>query len=66
VRRLTGGAPATSEESDDVRFFAPDELPANTFPAQVHRLHDALLAPPKTLLTVAQGPSSREVARGRA
>ena len=42
VCRITGGASATSEESDDVRFFAPDELPANTFPEHVHRLRDAL------------------------
>jgi 8-oxo-dGTP diphosphatase len=66
VCRITGGALATSEESDDVRFFAPDELPANTFPEHVHRLRDALVAQPETLLKVAQGPSSREVARGRA
>jgi ADP-ribose pyrophosphatase YjhB (NUDIX family) len=66
VCRVTGGTPATSEESDDVRFFAPDELPANTFPEHVHRLRDALVAQPETLLKVAQGPSSREVAHGRA
>lgn len=60
--RISGGATATSEESDDVRFFAPNELPANTFPEHVHRLRDALLAQPETLLKVAQGPSSRELA----
>ena len=48
-----------------MRFFAPDDLPANTFPEHVHRLRDALVAQPETLLKVAQGPSSREVARGR-
>jgi 8-oxo-dGTP diphosphatase len=66
VCRITGGAPTTSEESAEVRCFAPDELPANTFPAHVQRLRDALVAQPETLLTVAQGPSSRAVARGRA
>jgi 8-oxo-dGTP diphosphatase len=66
VCHITGGASTTSDESDEVRFFAPDELPANTFPEHVHRLRDALVAQPEALLTVAQGPSSREVARGRA
>jgi 8-oxo-dGTP diphosphatase len=66
VCRITGGASATSDESDDVRFFAPDELPANTFPEHVHRLRDALSVQPEALLKMAQGPSSREVARGRA
>jgi hypothetical protein len=60
----TGGA--TSDESDEGRFFAPDELPATTFPEQVHRLRDALLAQPEALLQVAQRPSSREVAQDRA
>jgi hypothetical protein len=59
-----GGERQTSEETDDVRFFFPDELPANTFPEHVHRLRDALAGEPQTLLKVAQGPSSRDVARG--
>lgn len=62
--RITGGERATSDESDDVRFFAPDDLPANTFPEHVHRIHDALEGELRTLLRVAKGPSSRDVMRG--
>jgi ADP-ribose pyrophosphatase YjhB (NUDIX family) len=63
VCHITAGERWTSDETDDVRFFFPDELPANTFPEHVHRLCDALAGDPKMLLKVAQGPSSRDVAR---
>jgi 8-oxo-dGTP diphosphatase len=65
VCRATGGERATSDESDDVRFFAPDSLPANTFPEHVHRIRDALQGQPRALLKVAEGPSSRDVAQGK-
>ena len=64
VCRITGGERQTSDETDDVCFFFPDELPTNTFPEHVHRLRDAPAGEPQTLLKVAQGPSSRDVARG--
>ncbi len=64
VCRIGGGERATSDESDDVRFFAPEDLPANTFPEHVHRIRDALQGELRTLLKVAEGPSSRDVARG--
>jgi ADP-ribose pyrophosphatase YjhB (NUDIX family) len=62
--RVVGGQRTTSDESDDVCFFAPDDLPANTFPEHVHRIRDALQGEPRSLLKVAEGPSSRDVARG--
>ncbi len=65
VCRVAGGERATSDESDDVRFFAPDDLPANTFPEHVYRIRDALRGEPRTLLKAAEGPSSRDVARGK-
>ncbi len=61
---MTGGALATSDESDAVRYFVPDALPPNTFPEHVHRIRDALRGEPRTLLKAAEGPSSRVVARG--
>ena len=64
VCRITGGERATSDESDDVRFFAPDDLPANTFPEHIHRIHDALHGELRALLKLARGPSSRDIARG--
>jgi len=62
--RVVSGECATSDESDDVRFFAPDALPANTFPEHRHRIHDALAGGAQALLKVAEGPSSRDVAQG--
>jgi 8-oxo-dGTP diphosphatase len=64
VCRITGGERQTSDETDDVCFFFQNELPENTFPEYVHCLHDALAGGRQTLLKVAQGPSSRDVARG--
>ncbi|MFI5273603.1 MAG: NUDIX hydrolase [Ktedonobacterales bacterium] len=64
VCRPTGGAFATSDESDDVRYFAPNAFPANTFPEHVHRVRDALRGESTTLLRRAEGPSSRAIAHG--
>jgi ADP-ribose pyrophosphatase YjhB (NUDIX family) len=64
VCRVIGGELATSDESDVVRFFALAELPPNTFPEHVHRIRDALQGASCTLLKIAEGPSSRDVARG--
>jgi 8-oxo-dGTP diphosphatase len=63
VCRVIGGERATSDESDDVRFFPLDSLPANTFPEHVHRIRDALQDAPRALLKRAEGPSSREFVR---
>jgi 8-oxo-dGTP diphosphatase len=64
--RIVGGERTTSAESDDVHFFAADDLPLNTFPEHVHRVRDALAGRTSPLLKVAQGPSSRDVAHGTA
>ena len=64
VCRIVGGECATSDESDDVHFFALADLPANTFSEHVHRIRDALRGGPQTVLKRAEGPSSRDVARG--
>jgi ADP-ribose pyrophosphatase YjhB (NUDIX family) len=62
--RIVGGERATSDETDDVRFFASGDLPANTFPEHVRRIRDALRGGPRTLLEVCKGPSSRDIALG--
>jgi ADP-ribose pyrophosphatase YjhB (NUDIX family) len=61
---VMGGERTTSDESNDVRFFAADDLPANTFPEHAHRIRDALRGGERALLKVAEGPSSRDLARG--
>ena len=62
--RVVNGQRMTSDESDDVRFFAPYNLPVNTSTEHVHRIRDALHGEQQALLKVAEGPSSRDVARG--
>jgi hypothetical protein len=64
VGRIASGARVTSDESDDVRFFAPADLLSNTFLEHVQRIRDALGGELQTLLKRAEGPSSHDVARG--
>jgi ADP-ribose pyrophosphatase YjhB (NUDIX family) len=60
------GRPGTSDEADDVRYFAFGELPPNTAPKQVERISDALAGPSWTVLKVQSGgPSMRDVAGAR-
>ena len=59
VRHIAGGERVTSNESDDVRFFMPVELPATTFPEHVHRVRDAMCMEPQTMLKRAEEPSPR-------
>ena len=40
--RVTGGELDLTDESDDTRYFAINNIPPNTFPRQVERIHDAL------------------------
>ncbi len=49
-----GGAPQTSDETRDVRFFAPDALPPNLLQEHRQRLLDALNLRPdqETLLVI--------------
>jgi 8-oxo-dGTP pyrophosphatase MutT (NUDIX family) len=58
--RIVAGVPATSDEADDVGFFAVDALPANTAPLQVERIQDALAGGPP-LLRTQRGPGIREL-----
>jgi 8-oxo-dGTP diphosphatase len=64
VCRVTGGTLSTSDEADDVRYFAPDAFPPNTFPEHVSRICDALRDDPATMLRVPTGPSSSVLAHG--
>lgn len=67
VYSLVGGERATSDESDDVRFFVPEELPTNTFPEHIHRTSMMYWrASGESLLKRAEEPSSHDVARGEA
>ena len=39
--RITSGVPSTSDEADAVEYFAVDEIPVNTSPAQLERIREA-------------------------
>jgi len=41
VCRVIGGKYSTTDESDACQYFAMDDLPPNTPPKQVERIHDA-------------------------
>lgn len=40
--RVCGGEPMLSDEADEIAYFRPEEIPANTVARQVERIHDAL------------------------
>jgi len=46
---ITGGVATTSDESDDVRFFATNEFPENISPRKKHILEVALQNLPETV-----------------
>jgi ADP-ribose pyrophosphatase YjhB (NUDIX family) len=64
VCRVIGGALLTqTDETDDARYFALDDLPANTFREHAARARDAALGQPAAVLRVPTGPTGREQAR---
>ncbi len=63
VCRVIDGEPTTSVEADEVRYFPVDQLPRNTIPKQVERIHDAFLDSRQTVLKVQTGQSSRDQLR---
>ena len=56
---VTGGVPSATEETRECRFFAPDNLPANTLPKHRQRVEDAVLHQERAVLR-AQRTSSEE------
>lgn len=67
--RITSRSPATpttSDEADEVGFFAFGDMPANTAPKQVERIADALSRAPVAFLKRQSGPSIRDLIRARA
>ncbi len=59
--RVVGGSLATTSESDESRFFLPDQLPANTLLKHAERIWDALEEYPQPVFR-AQG-GAREKGR---
>jgi len=47
---VAGGVPSMTEETRECRFFAPDNLPANTLPKHRQRVEDAVLHQERAIL----------------
>ncbi len=58
--RVVGGQLGATEESDECRYFAVQDIPPNTSPKQVERVHDALNAHPQPVFRIQTAPSSKE------
>jgi 8-oxo-dGTP diphosphatase len=59
--RVTGGQLALTDESDDTRYFNIEDLPPNTSPRQVQRIHEALSQPTQPVFRRLTGPTTREM-----
>ncbi len=59
---IVSGVPhPADDESDDVKWFAPGEIPDNTSIKQQERIRDALEGLPGCVVRTQTGPSSREL-----
>lgn len=56
---VIGGQLATSDETDECRYFPLDALPANTLPKHVERIEDAAAHLDQPVIRRQGGPSSR-------
>ncbi len=61
VCRVIGGELLThTDETDDARYFALDNLPTNIFLEHAARARDAALGQPEAVLRIPSGPSGKE------
>ncbi len=63
--RVVGGQLVLSDEADQHRFFAVDQIPANTSPKNVERIHDALASAAQPVFRRQTGPSTQAFAGKR-
>lgn len=63
--RSTGGSPSTSDEADEVSYFALSEIPTNLSPRQVERIADALARSASIVMKTQTGPDIRDLLRSR-
>jgi 8-oxo-dGTP diphosphatase len=61
ICHAVGGQIGTSSEVDRVEFFPLREMPLNTSPRQVERIHDAVDEPSELVLREQTGPGTREL-----
>lgn len=66
VCRVSGGQLVLTDEADQHAFFALDQIPPNTSPKQVERIHDALQSADQPIFRRQTAPSTQAVVgRGR-
>lgn len=58
----TGGSLALNPEADALDYFPIDQLPENTLPRKIDRIHDALTPHTEPYLKIAQGPTLLDLA----
>jgi len=58
--RVTGGQLSSTDEADACTYFGLDEIPPNTSPKQVERIHDAQRGDDRPAYRIQTGPSSRQ------
>lgn len=61
VCRIVGGELQETDEADACRFFSLSEIPHNTSPKQIERIHDALKDRESPVFRRQSGPSTREM-----
>ena len=59
LANVSGGQLTTTDEADQLMYFAVDEIPSNTSPRQVERIHDALQPQSFPYFRQQTAPSSR-------
>jgi 8-oxo-dGTP diphosphatase len=61
VCRVTGGQLVLTDEADQHRFFAVEQIPPNTLPKQVERIRDALRITDQPVFRRQMAPSMQTV-----
>jgi mutator protein MutT len=61
ICRVTGGQLTLTDEADQHSFFAISEIPSNTSPKQVERIHDALNITSQPIFRRQTAPSTQSV-----
>ncbi|GAC1349102.1 MAG: hypothetical protein NVS4B7_04380 [Ktedonobacteraceae bacterium] len=61
VCKIIGGKLTTSNEADDIEYFAFEQMPRYTSPHQVARIRDILDKPNRLHLKLQHGPSAKKL-----
>jgi ADP-ribose pyrophosphatase YjhB (NUDIX family) len=59
--RVVGGQLSATDEADECRYFEIENIPPNTSPKQVERIHDAVNFNAQPIFRLQTAPSTREL-----